>query len=269
MSEEGEKPKPLLEDWRVRGVAAAGVVAGFLIGLVIFGAPWRLPPAWGDIPTWLLALGAAVTSWYAVRAFSEQHREVAAIERQVEDGQEVARQQAKLLELQGEQLLTQREQFAEQRDLNKRQAEVLELQAAELRESLEERRREAALRYRDQASRVFISETHHYPGDRDSLRVSGTNAPIRIENVGVRAYVKNTSDQPVYSAELRWHRGSAGYGQPNPRLIGTIMPGADWVEVREFPDDTNLDVSGAVLTFRDAVGVTWMRRPDGGLTEQQ
>jgi hypothetical protein len=143
VNEGSEKPRPLRKDWRVRVVSITAAVIGFLIGLVVFGAPWRLPPAWGDIPTWLLALGAAVTSWYAVRAFSEQHREVAAIERQVEDGQEVARQQAKLLELQGEQLETQRQQLAEQRDLNERQSKVLELQAEDLRESILERKREA------------------------------------------------------------------------------------------------------------------------------
>ena len=51
-----EKPKPLHKDWRVRGAAAAGLAVGFLIGLVIFGSPWHLPPSWGDIPTWITAI---------------------------------------------------------------------------------------------------------------------------------------------------------------------------------------------------------------------
>jgi hypothetical protein len=29
-----------------------------------------------------------------------------------------------------------------------------------------------------------------------------------------------------------------------------------------------MDVSGTILRFRDAAGVKWMRRPDGGLVEQ-
>ena len=58
MSKEHEKPKPLLKTGRVWGLIIIAAVAGFLIGLVIFGAPWRLPPAWGDIPTWLLALSS-------------------------------------------------------------------------------------------------------------------------------------------------------------------------------------------------------------------
>lgn len=82
------------------------------------------------------------------------------------------------------------------------------------------------------------------------------------------AHVINTSDQPAYDAELYWRRGSAGYGEPNPQPLGTIMPGANTSSSRDFPRDTNMAVSGAVLRFRDAAGVIWMRRPDGGLTEQ-
>ena len=88
--------------------------------------------------------------------------------------------------------------------------------------------------------------------------------PIRAE-----VTVVNASNQPIYGAELGWHRGSAGHGDPNPEPLGTIMPGGESVHYRDFPDDTNMAVSGAVLTFRDAAGTTWMRRLDGGLVEQQ
>ena len=63
MDEENGERKPLLIDWRVRGLIGAALVAGFLIGLLVFGAPWRLPPDWGDIPTWLLVAAAAVAGW--------------------------------------------------------------------------------------------------------------------------------------------------------------------------------------------------------------
>ncbi len=85
----------------------------------------------------------------------------------------------------------------------------------------------------------------------------------------VSAHVVNTSDQPLYDAELRWHRGSESHGEPNPEPLPTIMPGGDITRGRDFPPDTNMAVSGAVLRFRDAAGITWMRRPDGGLTEPQ
>lgn len=87
--------------------------------------------------------------------------------------------------------------------------------------------------------------------------------PIRAE-----VTVVNASNQPIYGAELRWHRGSAGHGDPNTEPLGTTMPGGKSVHYREFPDDTNMAVSGAVLRFRDAAGTTWMRRLDGGLVEQ-
>ena len=52
------------------------------------------------VATAVLAAFAIVTAWYARRAFLKQSREVAAIERQVSDGQELARQQAELLKIQ-------------------------------------------------------------------------------------------------------------------------------------------------------------------------
>jgi hypothetical protein len=52
--------------------------------MLIFGSPWHLSPAWGDIPTWIsaiattgLLIGAIITARYAIKAFSEQSREVA------------------------------------------------------------------------------------------------------------------------------------------------------------------------------------------------
>jgi hypothetical protein len=40
----------------------------------------------------------------------------------------------------------------------------------------------------------------------------------------VRAYVKNTSGEPVYDAELRWQVDFEGYGEPNPEPVGTPLP---------------------------------------------
>jgi hypothetical protein len=76
VNDEGEKPKPLLKDWRVRGAAAAGVVAGFLIGLVIFGVPWHLPPAWGDIPAWLLVVLAGAAGWVGFAQLSALRQQI-------------------------------------------------------------------------------------------------------------------------------------------------------------------------------------------------
>jgi hypothetical protein len=84
----------------------------------------------------------------------------------------------------------------------------------------------------------------------------------------VTATAHNTSDQPIYDGELYWHRGSAGHGDPNSEPVGTLLPGAPHTSTRDFPAGTNLEVSGAVLRFRDAAGTKWTRRPDGYLGEQ-
>ena len=60
------------------------LLAGFLLGMLIFGSPWHLPPAWGDIPTWVTAVatvgllaGAIITAVYAVKAFRGQADQLA------------------------------------------------------------------------------------------------------------------------------------------------------------------------------------------------
>jgi hypothetical protein len=213
------------------------------------------------IGTVVLAVFAVVTAWYARKVFREQSREVAAIEQQVKDGEEVTRQQAELFKVQSGQLELQRQQLEDQRAASVRQAEVLDLEAAELRESLGERKREADRRHGDQASRVFIQEV---VGPSYAATEEGGSPGQTISAVAV-----NTSDQPVYDAENRWRRGSEGYGEPNPGPLGTILPDSRGERRRGFPAGTNMEVSGAVLSFRDAAGTVWMRRPDGGLTEQE
>jgi hypothetical protein len=203
------------------------------------------------IATAVLAVFAIVTAIYAVRAFRKQSKEVS--------------DQARMLEVQSEQL-------DEQRKLTNLQTPVLELQAAELRESLDERKREAEQRERNaeqrrraQASQVFMWEEHH----AHDPRIGSTLRELKGAHPTAYAHVKNTSAQPVYEAEFRWHRGSERHGDPNPEPLGIIMPGVEISKVRDFPPGTNMAASGAVLSFRDAAGMTWIRRPDGGLVEQQ
>jgi hypothetical protein len=62
--------KPILswlQDGCVRWALGIGAGAGFLLGLLIFGEPWHLPPDWGDTPTWLLVVVGVVGGWAALR----------------------------------------------------------------------------------------------------------------------------------------------------------------------------------------------------------
>jgi hypothetical protein len=146
-----------LRDWRVSGFAAVSLLAGFLIGLGVFGKPWGLPPAWG-IPTW----AAGHRRWYhrVVRRTSI----LGAITRSRGNRVTSPRRSGtrpkhgELLRLQGEQLDLQCQQLAEQCELSGRQSEVFQLQADELRESLAERKRDAEDRRIAQASHVFVTQ---------------------------------------------------------------------------------------------------------------
>ena len=190
------------------------------------------------IATAVLAVFAIVTARYARQAFLKQSQEVS--------------DQASMLEIQSEQL-------AEQRKVNAEQIRVLELQAAEIRESLDGHRREAEQRRSAQAARVFMSQELGV-----CFRQEDDDEP---ESISASVTVVNTSDRPIYDTVLHWLRGSVHYDDFLGEPLGTITPGGETMRPRTFPPDTNMAVSCAVVTFRDAAGVTWIRRPDGTLTE--
>jgi hypothetical protein len=43
----------------------------------MFGEPWHFPPAWGDIPTWLAFIAAAVAGSAALIQLSQQQKQIA------------------------------------------------------------------------------------------------------------------------------------------------------------------------------------------------
>ena len=180
---------------------------------------------------------------FAFLAFRAQAAEIAILQSQAKD---------------------QAQQLGLQRQLGEQQSEVLGLQAQELQESLSERKREAVERRSAQAAQVFITERVVEDKYRIKLR-GGADLP---RGPGVVATVHNTSGQPIYDTEFRWHLGTAGYGEPNPQPVGTVMPGAEEFRGRHFPEGSNVAVIGAVVRFRDAAGVRWLSRPDGELLEQ-
>jgi hypothetical protein len=195
--------------------------------------------------TVVLAVFAILTAAFAILAFLKQSKEV--------------RDQASMLAIQSEQL-------AEQRKLNADQLKVLALQAAELSQSLEERKREAVERRSAQASRVFISQEARVKSASVRVRlVDGKPVRVPPDPQNVIAYIRivNSSDQPVYDASLWWHRAPEAHADPAPEALGTLLPGAEMQKDREFPPSTSMAAVGAVLTFRDAAGVDWIRTADG------
>jgi hypothetical protein len=196
----------VFRDLRVIGFSAGCLIAGFLVGMLIFGSPWHLPPDWGDIPTWLTLVvataGGGIALW---------------------------------------QLGLQRQQIKEQQ-------QVLA--------------REAVDRRRTQASRVFIWEER----GQDNRLTQAQVASGAVRGEVVTAHVKNTSDQPVYSLEIRWYQhGSANYLESAaPETV--LMPGRE-TEASHFLPQEDANQFGATLRFLDANQVRWNRYPDGQLFE--
>jgi hypothetical protein len=209
------------------------------------------------IATVVLAFFAIVTGVFAFLAYRKQSQEVRAIERQVTDQQELTKQQAELLNVQSGQLDLQRKQFDEQRKVNEQQAKVLELQADELRGSLEERKRDAEERRNAQARQVSLALKPVAEGPE--------GGPVG------EATVSNGSQQPIYAARLSWYlsgKAHGGYEEHNPELVGTVLAGDRAARRRTFPHGANPAEPadcGAVLTFRDAAGVNWIRTVDGDI----
>jgi hypothetical protein len=190
---EHKRDFPWLKNWQVLVLCGGFLFGGFLVGMLIFGSPWHLPPAWGDIPTWITAIatagllaGAAVTAIYAIRAFREQSKAV--------------HDQAAMLRLQSEQL-------DEQRKIN-------ELQVEDLRESLKERTRLRQDAEREQADKVgFRMNVVPFPNwsleDVDGFDV----APGELVHMAV---VSNESRRPIQNVACR-------YGRLSPVVVGRLV----------------------------------------------
>jgi hypothetical protein len=209
------------------------------------------------IATAILATGSAVTAVFAFLAFRKQSTEVTILQRQ-------ARDQADVLRIQAEQLEAQREQFHDRRKVNEKQIVVLELQSEELRTSREEREREATGRRRAQAAKVLMWEDRSPVDPRLPQTAPGYRTPT------ITACVSNDSDQLIYDLEIQWHKGSVPWGDPE--FVVHIPAQGKEVFTRslpaDLPDFVDAAVYGAVLHFRDAAGVKWLRRPDGELSER-
>lgn len=220
--------------------------------------------AWmGSIATIILALGAIVTSWYAIQAFRKQAEEVA--------------DQAKLLGVQSAQLSVLRDQLTDQRKLNKEQITVLTLQARDLEASLSQRQHEAEYQRRSQAAGVVAWFGQSSDGTWGAWIRNASELPILDVRV-VFHYI--FSERPGMGSW--WEDSSAvlsgGDWSPVPRghipTIPIIRPQSDLFtglpnEIsRKLPgriDDTIYAVS---VEFTDAAESRWERDARGALASR-
>jgi hypothetical protein len=215
------------------------------------------------VPTWvtaiatvILALGAIITSIFAIRAFGKQSEELGVLQQQANDQQALTSQQGELLKIQSGQLELQRQQLDNQRKVNEQQAGVLELQAKELQESVDERKRDREQQRRDQASRVFPTVGV----------ITGTPEQYYVA-------VKNASDRPVYNLTLTLH--SLRAAEPvalsfDSEAMPALMPG----EIKRIPSAGGVpfDATGpggvwSKAWFRDANEVRWTVTSKGEISE--
>jgi hypothetical protein len=238
-------PKPAL---------VAVSLALLIAAAVVFRHSW----SWGDFPTWVLAVGAIITVYYARQAFREQGRELTALQQQVE-------QQAELLKVQSN-------QFDDQRKVNQEQTKVLGLQAEELEASLTQRKDEAERLRREQANKVAA-----WFGPKPDGIETAEQGPLEWG-----AFIQNDSDLPIYNIRASFHfiatdSPASPEWQPifrgsPPNRIRVIPP--KYVSFVQIPDQTrNMidrcddDTYVVSIEFTDAAGNLWKRDPRGTLLD--
>jgi hypothetical protein len=190
-------------------------------------------PQWGDVPTWGLLAGAAITAWYARRAFKTQSKE--------------------LTELKAE--------GVEQRRVNEQQLVVMELQQRDLDGSLRQRAADAAAARVAQASKVFVWTVRQPAGKRITsigrdFCVSGEPITETTGGPSFAVYISNTSGAPIHDLVIRTDHGD------NRNLLPILLPAA-YAVLYESPEAT-----WAVLDFRDAGRALWSRGGSGRLVDR-
>jgi hypothetical protein len=124
-------------------------------------------------------------------------------------------------------------------------AKAFGAQATELAVLKDQRDRDSKERRRAQAAKVFIGVPHN---------------PPRM----IQPYAQNASDYPIFDAQF-WYSGEDGIVGPDD--LGPIMPGPVVHNGRQMPEAEARE--HAILTFRDAEGIRWVRMPDGTFDEQK
>lgn len=81
-----------LRDYRVIILAVVCAFAGFIFAALLFGKPWHLSPAWGDIPTWLATIAATAAGIvaYSVYRIEAQRDRISDAERRSTQAAKIA-----------------------------------------------------------------------------------------------------------------------------------------------------------------------------------
>jgi hypothetical protein len=215
-------------------------VAGFVIAMLIFGSPWHLPPAWGDIPTWFLVVLAAAGGWFTLSQLLVQ--------------QQALRDQRQAF---ADQLEVQKQQLQDQNAAFERQLTVQQQQLNDQREAFQ---RDSDDRRKAQAKLVFLwaEET------TDSVLTQAQQAAARVTPKRfLVTHVKNTSMQPVYDLQITWYDADRFHNSMDGN--GVVMPNSG----TELKEELRADAPRyrVTLSFRDAAGVRWQVDEDGNLKD--
>ena len=100
---------------------------------------------------------------------------------------------------------------------------------------------------------MFISQSR-FKGRR--------RGPPDSEPPAITATLVDSSSQPLYDAEIRWHPSSEDSGKPNPEPIGTVLPGASSQFMRKFPFEATVGLGSC----RDVHGVCTKCGAGGGVS---
>lgn len=125
-------------------------------------------------------------------------------------------------------------------------------QYRQLQDQLRESKRQADERRRAQAQQVYMWEVrriHHAIGKP-------------AEEI-ITAYVRNTSQQPIYHLRFGW--GAVGGDRRETLRAEPLRPEAQDMDFAPVPKGPGWSTFGAVVTFRDRAGAWWRIRPDGHL----
>lgn len=121
-----------------------------------------------------------------------------------------------------------------------------------------------AFRKQSKEVSILVKQSNREADERRKAQAKGVFIGVPPRSVRlVQPYAKNASDYPVFDAQF-WYSGPSRLSGPDD--LGIIMPGPVGLNGRQMSYDDALE--HAILTFRDAEGVRWIRMPGGVLKEQ-